>query len=127
MPSFLSGIRKRLPAVEASTLAGIGLVGASLWLFISIAGEVQEGETSAWDRRLLLAMRNAADPALSWGPPWVQEMARDFTALGGVAVLTLMTLAAIGYLMFAGKRHAAIAVFVAVAGDRQSTRLNSSH
>jgi undecaprenyl-diphosphatase len=46
----------------------------------------------------------------------VQETARDFTALGGVAVLSLMTAAAIGYLLLAAKRHAAIAVFVAVAG-----------
>jgi undecaprenyl-diphosphatase len=102
--------------VEGSALAAIGLVGASLWLFISIAGEVVEGETTAWDRRLLLALRNAADPAMPWGPPWVQEMARDITALGGVAVLMLMTLAVIGYLLLAGKRHAAIAVFSAVAG-----------
>jgi undecaprenyl-diphosphatase len=97
-------------------LVPVGLVGAFLWLFISIAGEVMEGETSAWDRRLLLALRNAADPAMPWGPPWVQEMARDFTALGGVAVLSLMTLAVIGYLVLSGKRYAALAVFVAVAG-----------
>ena len=92
------------------------MLGAALWLFIEIAGEVLEGETSAWDRRLLLALRNAADPAMPWGPPWVQEMARDFTALGGVAVLTLMTFAVMGYLLLARKRHAAVAVFVAVAG-----------
>ena len=114
--SLYSEIRERLPATEASALVTIGLVGASLWLFISIAGEVLEGETSAWDRRLLLALRSAADPAVPWGPAWVQEMARDFTALGGVAVLTLVTLAVIGYLLLARKRHAAVAVFVAVAG-----------
>jgi len=111
-----SRIRKRLPAIEASALASIGLIGAALWLFISIAGEVVEGETGAWDRRLLLALRSATDPALPWGPPWVLEMARDFTALGGVAVLTLMTLAVTGYLLLARKRHAAAAVTVAVAG-----------
>ena len=111
-----SELRKRLATVEASALVAIGLIGASLWLFISIAGEVVEGETTAWDRRLLLALRSAADPAMPWGPAWVQEMARDFTALGGVAVLTLMTLAVIGYLLLAGKRYAAVAVLVAVAG-----------
>jgi undecaprenyl-diphosphatase len=114
--SLYSAIRKRLPAIEASALATIGLVGVSLWLFISIAGEVLEGETGAWDRRVLLALRSAADPAAPWGPAWVQEMARDFTALGGVAVLTLVTLAVTGYLLLARKRHAALAVFIAVAG-----------
>jgi undecaprenyl-diphosphatase len=116
LSSLYSDLRKRLPTVEASVLVAIGLLGAALWLFIAIAGEVMEGETTAWDRRLLLALRNAADPAMPWGPPWVQEMARDFTALGGVAVLTLMTLVVTGYLVLAGKRHAAIAVFAAVAG-----------
>src|SRR3954465_13560927 len=84
-----SRIRERLPAIEASALASIGLVGASLWLFISIAGEVVEGELCAWDRRVLLALRWATDPALPWGPPCLVEMARDFTALGGHGLTTL--------------------------------------
>jgi undecaprenyl-diphosphatase len=116
MPSPYTYIRKRLSTVEASALAAMGLLGAALWLFLSIAEAVLEGETSTWDRRVLLALRSAVDPALPWGPPWVQEMARDFTALGGVAVMTLMTLAVTGYLLLARKRNAAIAVFVAVAG-----------
>ncbi|HWJ00705.1 MAG TPA: phosphatase PAP2 family protein [Burkholderiales bacterium] len=116
MSTFYSALRRRLPVVEASVLAVIGLLGALLWLFISIAGEVREGETADWDRRLLLALRSAADPAVPWGPPWVQEMARDFTALGGVAMLSLMTFAAVGYLLLARKHYAAVAVFVAVAG-----------
>jgi len=114
--NFYSALLRRLPVVEASVLAVMGLLGALLWLFISIAGEVREGETADWDRRLLLALRSAADPAVPWGPPWVQEMARDFTALGGVAVLSLMTFAVVGYLLLARKRYAAVAVFVAVAG-----------
>lgn len=116
MSTFYSALHRRLPVVEASVLAVIGLLGALLWLFISIAGEVREGETADWDRRLLLALRSAADPAMPWGPPWVQEMARDFTALGGVAVLSLVTFAVVGYLLLARKRHAAAAVFVAVTG-----------
>jgi undecaprenyl-diphosphatase len=116
MSGLYSIIRRRLSMIEVPVLAVIGLLGAALWLFIEIADEVLEGEAAAWDRRLLFALRSAADPAMPWGPPWVQEMARDFTALGGVAVLSLMTFAVIGYLLLAGKRHAAVAVFVAVAG-----------
>jgi undecaprenyl-diphosphatase len=99
-----------------SMLAAIGIVGAALVAFALIADAVVEGETAAFDRRLLLALRSASDPSQPWGPPWLQEMARDITALGGVAVLTLLTAAVIGYLLFAGKRHAGLAVFVAVAG-----------
>jgi undecaprenyl-diphosphatase len=115
---FLRGALKRISKVEVSVLAAIGILGASLWLFISIADAVREGETKVWDTKLLLALRSAADPANPWGPGWVQEMARDFTALGGVAVLALLTFAVIGYLLLAGKRNAALAVFVAVAGGQ---------
>jgi undecaprenyl-diphosphatase len=89
-----------------------------VWLFIELADEVLEGETGSFDRAVLLALRSSADPAQLWGPGWVQEMARDFTALGGFGVLTLLTAAAIGYLVLQGKRHAAILVFVAVAGGQ---------
>jgi undecaprenyl-diphosphatase len=41
---------------------------------------------------------------------------RDLTALGGMAVLSLVTAAVIGYLLSDRKRHAAVAVFIAVAG-----------
>ena len=43
---------------------------------------------------------------------------RDFTALGGLGVLALITAAAIGYLLLDGKRHAALAVLVAVGGGQ---------
>jgi undecaprenyl-diphosphatase len=43
-------------------------------------------------------------------------MARDLTALGSFGVLALLTAAAVGYLVLAAKRHAAIAVLAAVAG-----------
>lgn len=103
---------------ETSLLVALGLLGGSVWLFAAIADAVMEGETKIWDRRLLLALRNATDPANPWGPGWVQEMARDFTALGGVAVLALMTTAVIGYLLLARKRGAAVAVLVSVAGGQ---------
>jgi undecaprenyl-diphosphatase len=45
-------------------------------------------------------------------------MARDFTAMGGFGVLTLLTAAAIGYLLLQRKRHAAILVLAAVAGGQ---------
>ena len=89
-----------------------------MWLFVEIAEEVLEGETGSFDRAVLLALRNAADPARPWGPGWLREMARDFTALGGFGVLTLLTAATIGYLVMQGKRHAALLVLVAVAGGQ---------
>jgi undecaprenyl-diphosphatase len=96
----------------------LALAAGCAWLFVEIADEVLEGDTRSFDRAVLLALRSAADPAQPWGPGWVREMARDFTAMGGFGVLTLLTAAAIGYLLLQRKRHAAILVLAAVAGGQ---------
>jgi undecaprenyl-diphosphatase len=92
------------------------LVAGGIWAFAELAGEVREGETGRVDQTLLLALRNPADPADPVGPRWAEEAARDLTALGGVAVLSLLTLAVGGYLWLDGKRRAAVLVVMAVAG-----------
>ena len=64
------------------------LVALCVWAFFGLADEVAEGETHAFDTRLLLALRNPADPSDPLGPGWVEELGRDVTALGGLGVLT---------------------------------------
>jgi undecaprenyl-diphosphatase len=108
----------RYQRMETIVLVVLGLIAGALWLFIELADAVVEGHTRTIDTALLLAMRTPGNPADPWGPLWLQEVARDFTALGGVAVLSLLTLAVIGYLAMAGKRHAALAVFIAVVGGQ---------
>ncbi len=109
--------------LEMSVLLSIGAIGGLIWAFVSIAEEVMEGETRKWDEILLMALRDSADPAKPWGPHWVQEMARDFTALGGIAVLLLLTVAAIGYLLLIGKKHSAFVVLIAVTGGQLCSSL----
>ncbi|BAU47551.1 phosphoesterase [Sulfurifustis variabilis] len=84
------------------------------WSFAELADEVAEGDAHRTDEALLLALRSAADLADPIGPKWLEELARDFTALGGVGVLTAMTLAVAGFLALQGKRHAAVYVLLAV-------------
>ena len=96
----------------------IALAGAAIWGFVEIASEVTEGDTEAWDRALLLALRDSADPASPWGPRWLQELARDFTALGGVGVLATLSTIAVGYLWLSRKHHAAIAIVIAVVSGQ---------
>lgn len=91
-------------------------VGGGLWAFLEIAEEVSEGDVRAIDRTILLAFRNSADVTDPLGPGWVEEMGRDFTALGGIPVLSLITLAAAIFLLLQRKRHAALFVVVAVVG-----------
>jgi len=106
----------RLPRLEWQPLAVLCLAAAIAWGFVELADEVLEGETREIDSLLLLALRSAKDPSDPLGPQWVEEMARDLTALGSFGVLALLTAAAVGYLVLAAKRHAAIAVLAAVAG-----------
>ncbi len=73
-----------------------------------------EGETRTFDEVILLALRTPGDISQPIGPPWLQEMVRDFTALGSTGVLTIITLGVVGWLMFSGKRKTAGLVLVAV-------------
>ena len=64
-----------------------------LWIFLWLAGEVMEGDTGAFDRMLLLAMRTPGNHADPVGPAWLEFAASDITSLGGYPVLVLVTLA----------------------------------
>lgn len=103
--------RKELP-----TLIAVLLLLTGLWIFAEIADEVQEQSTLSIDRAILLAMRNPSDASDPLGPRWFEEAARDFTALGGVGVLTFISLASVGFLWLDGKRSAAVFVMTAVGG-----------
>jgi len=101
--------------VERVMLVAVIAAAAALFAFAKLANEVGEGGTRAFDERALLALRtpgNLADPI---GPKWVEEMMRDFTALGSTGVLILVVLAVGGFLAMTRKGHAALAVLVAVS------------
>jgi undecaprenyl-diphosphatase len=103
---------------ELGVLATVFLFAAALLAFIWLAEEVGEGDTGAFDRAVMLALRNPADPADPIGPSWVEAAARDMTSLGSVAVLALVSLVVIGFLGIVGKRSAALLVLVSVGGGR---------
>jgi undecaprenyl-diphosphatase len=96
---------------------------AGLLAFGALAGEVIEGETDAFDRAVLLALRAADDPSDPIGPPWFEAAARDVTALGGYTVLTLVTLAAASYLVLTRRRGAALLVLASIAGGTAASHL----
>lgn len=98
-----------LPALDFRAWIGLArreivpiaiFLGLSLPLlaFIEIADEVGEGEARWFDEGLLLALRTS-DPADPIGPAWLEASVVDLSALGGFAVLALLTLLAVGYLL----------------------------
>ena len=99
------------------------LVAGCAWAFIAIANAVS-GSAPSFDRRLVEAFVDPADPAKRLGPYWLPSAARDVTALGGWVVLSLaVAIAAVG-LIAAGQRNQAMFVLAAcISGLGLSTLL----
>jgi undecaprenyl-diphosphatase len=91
---------------ELGILVLLFVIAAGVFAFATLASDVKEGETSGFDRRILLAMRHPGDLSPK-GSPAVQEAVRDISALGGVALLSLVTFIAVGFLVLDGKSHMA--------------------
>lgn len=117
------GVSERLRLREAAPLATLAIVALSGWAFVVLAGEVIEGSTLGLDRRILLALRSPANLADPIGPSWVEEVARDFTGLGGHAILGLVTIASIAYMVMTGRRGAAWLVIAAIGGSMIASAL----
>ena len=101
---------------ELSVLLSAVVLSAGAWAFVELADEVAEGESLSIDETVLLSLRNSGDLSDPIGPGWVEEMGRDFTALGSMGVLTLITLAVLGYLLLAGRNRASLFTLIAVSG-----------
>jgi undecaprenyl-diphosphatase len=101
---------------ELPLLFSLLVVAGAIWTFAVLADAVSEGETHVFDRAILLAMRAPGDPTHPWGPAWLVALARDYTALGSVGIVMLVTLAVIGFLLLQGKTRAAVLVVIAVVG-----------
>ena len=85
-------------------------VVAGTWGFVVILDEVKEGGAQHFDETVIRYLRAHE------GPAWLQEIGRDLTALGGVAVLTMVTFAVAGYLLLRRKYGAMWLVIVATGG-----------
>jgi undecaprenyl-diphosphatase len=112
-----SRLARWLGAARGETVMLLALLAAAaaVFGFVELAEEVMEGETAAFDRTVLLALRTA-DPTDPLGPPWLEQAVQEVTALGSIPVLGLMTAGALGYLLILRKRATALLVLVSVGG-----------
>jgi undecaprenyl-diphosphatase len=102
----------RLERHEISWLL-IALAGSILlFAFVKLASEVMEGETLAFDTKILRALRNPADPARLIGPPWLQGALLDLTSLGSPVILGLVVLAVVGFLLLQTRYRTSLFVFL---------------
>lgn len=93
LPRLLAAGRREIMAVSALLVAALGAMA-----FLGIADEVAEGETHALDLAILRALRVEGRPEALIGPDWLHVAAVDVTALGSVAVLSLVILLAFALL-----------------------------
>jgi undecaprenyl-diphosphatase len=105
----------------------VGLGGCILlFVFLALAGEVMEGETLAFDKKIVLGFRKADDPALPIGPAWVTSVLLDLTALGGPTVIALVVLAVVGFLLLQTRYWTAFFIMVtAITGEAVSFAMKS--
>ena len=99
--------------IEYATEISLILLSLGLFGFFKLTEEVVEGDTRGFDQSVLLWFRNKADLSDPIGPQWLEVVVRDITALGGLLILGLLTIAACGYLWLT-QRHK-LALFVAVS------------
>jgi undecaprenyl-diphosphatase len=109
--------------VEPRVLLVLAGVAACLWAFVELADEVAEGDAHGFDTRVLLALRNPADPADPLGPAWIEELGRDVTALGGLGILAFITFAVAGFLWLQGNRRSMWLILLAVGGGQALSSL----
>lgn len=107
---------KRFGIDERAVLIPIAALAIGVWTFVRIADSVSEGGTARFDDWAIKAMRTPGNPADPIGPAWLEEMGRDFTAIGGVAVLILVIAAVTGFLLLQARRRTALFVLAASLG-----------
>lgn len=116
--SFRTKLRQAkrwLGAAEPVVMLALLLIAAGIWVFIAVADKVVAGGTQDFDEWAIRALRQPDNLAKPIGPLWVQELARDATALGGVGWLVFFTFAVSGYLWLIRKPHLMLFLLVAAS------------
>ncbi len=90
-------------------LAGVAGVG----VFVLLASAAPGGDYVELEEKIMRSLRQGDDPTRIIGPWWIQEAARDVSALGSAVALILMTLLVVGYLLM--RRAYLWSLLVAVA------------
>jgi undecaprenyl-diphosphatase len=106
----------RAGLLEAAVLVSLLMISGAIWAFVEVADEVLEGDSKAFDESILRALRQPDNPNEPIGPAWLKGVARDFTSLGGVAVISMACVGSVGFLALQRKWHALILVLVSIGG-----------
>jgi undecaprenyl-diphosphatase len=107
----------RVARTEIGAVAALLAAALAVLTFAEVADDMGEADGQAFDQAVLAAVRPYADDlGRPWGPPWLKEAAADLTSLGGISVLALFALIAVGFLLIMKKRLSALLLVVGLAG-----------
>ena len=83
---------------DRMVLLSLLIATLAIGAFVELADRVSDQRTMHVDEWLLRALRRPDNPQIPIGPHSLQEAGRDISALGGMTVLTLLTLSVVGFL-----------------------------
>lgn len=99
---------------EFAALSALLIVALGIMTFVEIADDMTEADGQAFDQMVLHWMQPVAGEPR--GPWWLHEAAADLTSLGGISVLTLFAVVALGFLLILRKRLSALLLVVGLLG-----------
>jgi undecaprenyl-diphosphatase len=108
---------------EVTFLAALGVFSLCVWAFLELADDAPEGDYLDLEQRILVWFRDPADLSRTIGPAWIAEIGRDVTALGGVTVISFLTLAVGGLLVLQRRARTALLVVAATFGGYAANTL----
>ncbi|MDB6069251.1 MAG: hypothetical protein JWL81_422 [Verrucomicrobiales bacterium] len=112
-------VRQRLVKaglLEAAVLISLLVIAGSVWGFLALTSVILDGGQMRFDEGILLFMREPGRAGVPRGPVWLPQVMKDLTALGGAAVLSLLSLSVVGFLLLERKGRIALLVVASITG-----------
>jgi undecaprenyl-diphosphatase len=85
----------------------------AVWSFAELADDAVPGNYLEQEAKILRAFRHSDDLSRGLGPPVVESVVRDLTALGSETVLTLVVALVVGFLFLRRRKRAAWLILAA--------------
>ena len=108
---------------ELGVVVALGVVAGGVAVFSELAEDLVEGENQTFDQAVLAWTHPNADPRDPIGPDWLETAMLDFTSLGGLAVLVLFALIAVGFLLMQKRPWSALMLALALGGGLMLSEL----
>jgi undecaprenyl-diphosphatase len=115
--------KKSALPIETATFLKLFISAVCAWVLVRLGGTIRKDGTHELDSSILRMLRRSDDPATPLGPKWLADAARDVTALGSGANLSLATAIVIGTLCLNRRFRAAGFLLASIGSGMVLSRL----